>query len=79
MNPTLAGFLQVGLLLVALAVCYKPLGDYIARVFTSDKDLRVESVFYRRDGHRLQRLTSAGAPTPGPCWRSPVSAWCSST
>ena len=50
MNPTLAGFLQVGLLLVALAVCYKPLGDYIARVFTSDKDLRVEKSFYRLMG-----------------------------
>ncbi|HXC83736.1 MAG TPA: potassium-transporting ATPase subunit KdpA [Trebonia sp.] len=50
MNPTLAGFLQVGLLLVALAVCYKPLGDYIARVFTSPKHLRVEKSFYRLMG-----------------------------
>jgi potassium-transporting ATPase potassium-binding subunit len=50
MNPTLAGFLQVGLLVVALAICYKPLGDYIARVFTSDKDLRVEKSFYRLMG-----------------------------
>jgi potassium-transporting ATPase potassium-binding subunit len=50
MNPTLAGFLQVGLLILALAICYKPLGDYIARVFTSNKDLRVEKSFYRLMG-----------------------------
>jgi K+-transporting ATPase ATPase A chain len=50
MNPTLAGFLQVGLLILALVICYKPLGDYIARVFTSDKDLRVEKSFYRLMG-----------------------------
>jgi potassium-transporting ATPase potassium-binding subunit len=50
MNPTLAGFLQVGLLIVALAICWKPLGDYIARVFTSNKHLRVEKSFYRLMG-----------------------------
>jgi K+-transporting ATPase ATPase A chain len=50
MNPTLAGFLQVGLLIVALAACYKPLGDYIARVFTSTKHLRAEAGFYRLMG-----------------------------
>jgi potassium-transporting ATPase potassium-binding subunit len=47
MNPSLAGFLQAALLVVALAACYKPLGDYIARVFMSPKHLRVESAFYR--------------------------------
>ncbi|MCW2892145.1 MAG: potassium-transporting ATPase subunit [Actinomycetia bacterium] len=47
MNSSLAGFLQVALLVVVLAVCYKPLGDYIARVFTSPKHLRVEKGFYR--------------------------------
>jgi potassium-transporting ATPase potassium-binding subunit len=50
MNPSLAGFLQVALLVAVLAACYKPLGDYIARVFTSDKDLRVEKSFYRLMG-----------------------------
>jgi potassium-transporting ATPase potassium-binding subunit len=50
MNPTLAGFLQVGLLVVALAACYKPLGDYMARIFMSDKHLRVEKSFYRLMG-----------------------------
>jgi potassium-transporting ATPase potassium-binding subunit len=47
MNPSLAGVLQVVLLVVVLAVCYKPLGDYLARVFTSPKHLRVEKAFYR--------------------------------
>ena len=50
MNPSLAGVLQLVLLVAALAVCYKPLGDYIARVFTSPKHLRVESGFYRLMG-----------------------------
>jgi K+-transporting ATPase ATPase A chain len=49
-SPALAGFLQVGLLVLALAICYKPLGDYIARVVTSDKDWRVERVIYRAMG-----------------------------
>ena len=39
MSSTVAGLLQVGLLLLALAVVYKPLGDYMARVFTSEKHL----------------------------------------
>ncbi|MGH3268876.1 MAG: potassium-transporting ATPase subunit KdpA [Trebonia sp.] len=47
MNPSLAGLLQIVLLVAALAVCYKPLGDYIARVFMSPKHLRAESAFYR--------------------------------
>jgi potassium-transporting ATPase potassium-binding subunit len=47
MNPSLAGLLQIILLVAALAACYKPLGDYMARVFTSAKHLRVESAFYR--------------------------------
>jgi potassium-transporting ATPase potassium-binding subunit len=50
MSPALAGVLQVGLLIIALTVCYKPLGDYIARVVTSDKDWRVERVIYRTMG-----------------------------
>jgi K+-transporting ATPase ATPase A chain len=49
-SPALAGFLQVGLLVGALAICYRPLGDYIARVVTTDKDWRVERVIYRTMG-----------------------------
>jgi K+-transporting ATPase ATPase A chain len=47
MNPSLAGSLQLLLLVVALAACWKPLGDYMARIFASGKHLRVESAFYR--------------------------------
>jgi len=50
MSSSLAGILQIVALVAALAICYKPLGDYIARVFTSPKHLRVESAFYRLMG-----------------------------
>jgi K+-transporting ATPase ATPase A chain len=47
MSDTTAGLLQIGALLTALAVCYRPLGGYMARVFTSERDLRIERVVYR--------------------------------
>ncbi len=47
MSSSLAGVLQIVLLVAALVACYKPLGDYIARIFTSDKHLRPERAFYR--------------------------------
>ncbi|OLF06943.1 potassium-transporting ATPase subunit KdpA [Actinophytocola xinjiangensis] len=43
----MAGLLQVGVLLAALAAVHKPLGDYMARVFTSTRHLAVERVVYR--------------------------------
>lgn len=42
-----AGLGQVGLLLVALAVVYRPFGDYMAHVFTSHRHWRVEKLIYR--------------------------------
>ena len=50
MSPALAGFLQVGLLVLALALCWRPLGDYIARVMTSDQHWRPERRLYRLMG-----------------------------
>jgi potassium-transporting ATPase potassium-binding subunit len=50
MNSALAGVLQIVLLVVVLAICYKPLGDYIARIFTTSKHLKVELAFYRLMG-----------------------------
>jgi len=50
MSSSLAGILQILMLVAALAVCYKPLGDYIAGVFMSKKHLRVEQGFYRLVG-----------------------------
>jgi K+-transporting ATPase ATPase A chain len=47
MSSSLAGILQIALLVVALAACYKPLGDYIARIFTTEKHLRAETAIYR--------------------------------
>ncbi|WP_026421199.1 potassium-transporting ATPase subunit KdpA [Actinokineospora inagensis] len=47
MSDTMAGLLQVGLLVVALAVVYRPFGDYMARVYTGSKHSRVERAVYR--------------------------------
>jgi potassium-transporting ATPase potassium-binding subunit len=50
MSSTGAGWLQFALLFAALAACYVPVGNYIAHVFTSDKDWRVERGFYKLIG-----------------------------
>jgi potassium-transporting ATPase potassium-binding subunit len=50
MNSSLAGILQIVLLVAALAICYKPLGNYIAHIFMSPKHLRVEKGFYKLIG-----------------------------
>ncbi|WP_232662409.1 potassium-transporting ATPase subunit KdpA [Pseudonocardia sp. TRM90224] len=47
MPSTLAGLLQAGSLVLLLALCYRPLGDYMARVYSSEKHWRVEKVLYR--------------------------------
>jgi potassium-transporting ATPase potassium-binding subunit len=47
MNSSLAGWLQVALLVAALAACYVPLGNWIARIFTTDKHWRVERGVYK--------------------------------
>jgi len=47
MNATVAGLLQIGVLLIALAAAYRPLGDYMAKVYTSKKHLKVERAIYR--------------------------------
>jgi K+-transporting ATPase ATPase A chain len=47
MSDTTAGLLQVALLIAALAACYRPLGAYMARTYTSEHDSRVERVLYK--------------------------------
>ncbi|HXP19034.1 MAG TPA: potassium-transporting ATPase subunit KdpA [Streptosporangiaceae bacterium] len=47
MSSAAAGWLQAGLLIVALAVCYVPVGNYMARIFTSEKHWRVERGLYK--------------------------------
>src|SRR5260221_5983788 len=50
MSSTGAGWLQFALLVAALAACYVPLGNYIAHIFTTDKDWAVERGFYKLIG-----------------------------
>ncbi|WP_103507603.1 potassium-transporting ATPase subunit KdpA [Streptomyces sp. SM13] len=50
MSPVLADVLQVTALIVALALVHRPLGDYMAAVFSSGKHLRVEKWIYRAVG-----------------------------
>ncbi|MEU3985615.1 potassium-transporting ATPase subunit KdpA [Streptomyces sp. NPDC026672] len=50
MGPVLAGVLQLLALIGALALCYAPLGTYMARVYSSPKHLRVERWIYRGIG-----------------------------
>src|ERR1700751_1129693 len=50
MSSTAAGWLQFALLVAALAACSVPLGNYIARVFTSKNHWQVERGIYKLCG-----------------------------
>ncbi|MGB9227297.1 potassium-transporting ATPase subunit KdpA [Mycobacterium sp.] len=50
MSTTTAGIVFLVLLVVALVAVHVPFGDYMYRVYTSEKDMRVESVIYRLIG-----------------------------
>ncbi|MFG2561408.1 potassium-transporting ATPase subunit KdpA [Streptomyces sp. NPDC048496] len=50
MSPVLAGVLQLLALVVALGLAYRPLGDYMAGVYSSKKHLRVEKWIYKAIG-----------------------------
>ncbi|MEU9206182.1 potassium-transporting ATPase subunit KdpA [Streptomyces sp. NPDC048332] len=50
MSPVLAGVLQVLALVVALGLVYRPLGDYMAGVYSSPRHLRVEKWIYKAIG-----------------------------
>jgi potassium-transporting ATPase potassium-binding subunit len=50
MSVAAAGWLQFGLLIVALAACYVPVGNYMAHIFTTDKHWRVERGIYKAIG-----------------------------
>jgi potassium-transporting ATPase potassium-binding subunit len=50
MGTTTAGIVFLVSLILALAVSYRPLGDYMAKVFQSDHHLRVERWVYRATG-----------------------------
>jgi K+-transporting ATPase ATPase A chain len=56
----MAGVLQVGVVIVVLAAAYVPLGDYMARVFRSARDVAPERLIYRLarvDSRREQTWT----------------------
>ncbi|MGW7410879.1 potassium-transporting ATPase subunit KdpA [Streptomyces sp. NPDC054863] len=50
MSPVLAGVLQLLALVAALALAYRPLGDYMAGVYSSPKHLRAEKWIYKAIG-----------------------------
>ncbi|MFE5738876.1 potassium-transporting ATPase subunit KdpA [Streptomyces celluloflavus] len=50
MNDTLAGWLQILLLVLALALTFRPLGDHIARVLTGTRHTKAERLIYRAAG-----------------------------
>jgi len=47
MSVVEAGWLQAGLLVLALGLSYRPLGDYMAHILTSTKHWRVEKGLYK--------------------------------
>ncbi|MER7336341.1 potassium-transporting ATPase subunit KdpA [Streptomyces sp. NPDC000075] len=50
MSPVLAGVLQLLALMAALALAYRPLGDYMAKVYSSERHYRPEKWIYKAIG-----------------------------
>lgn len=50
MSPQTAGVLQLLALIAALGLSYRPLGDYMARVYSSEKHYRPEKWIYKAIG-----------------------------
>ncbi|MFH8688100.1 potassium-transporting ATPase subunit KdpA [Streptomyces sp. CB02115] len=50
MSSQVAGLLQLTALIAALALAYRPLGDYMARVYSSEKNYRPEKWIYKAIG-----------------------------
>ncbi|MFB7341107.1 potassium-transporting ATPase subunit KdpA [Streptomyces hydrogenans] len=50
MSPVLAGVLQLLALVAALGLSYRPLGDHMARVYSSERHLRPEKWIYKAIG-----------------------------
>ncbi|MFJ8669927.1 potassium-transporting ATPase subunit KdpA [Streptomyces sp. NPDC093600] len=50
MSPVLAGILQLLALVVALGLSYRPLGDHMARVYSSERHYRPEKWIYKAIG-----------------------------
>jgi potassium-transporting ATPase potassium-binding subunit len=52
MSTTTAGILFAGSLVIALALAYRPLGDYMYRVYTGTRHTRAEKLIFRLIGVR---------------------------
>ncbi|MGH3772412.1 MAG: potassium-transporting ATPase subunit KdpA [Pseudonocardiaceae bacterium] len=68
MSDTTAGLIQLGLLLALLIAGYRPVGDYLARVYAAPTHLRAEQVIYRLirvDPDADQRWTTYAAGVLG--------------
>ncbi|MFG1706517.1 potassium-transporting ATPase subunit KdpA [Nonomuraea sp. M3C6] len=65
MSSTLAGMLFIASLLLALAVSYKPLGDYMYRVYTGTRHSGVERLIYRLLGVKADAEQSWGVYARG--------------
>ncbi|MCM1973049.1 potassium-transporting ATPase subunit KdpA [Streptomyces sp. G1] len=50
MSPVLAGVLQLLALIAALALAYRPLGDHMARVYSSERHYKPEKWIYKAIG-----------------------------
>jgi len=50
MSSAVAGWLQLALLVLAVAICYVPLGNWMALIFTTQKHWRVELAVYQLTG-----------------------------
>ena len=60
MNTTTAAILFIAVLVAALAVVHAPFGDYMARVYSSPRHLRVERGIYRLVGVDADREQTWG-------------------
>ncbi|MET3804941.1 K+-transporting ATPase ATPase A chain [Nakamurella sp. UYEF19] len=47
MSPAIIAALEIALVIAVLAAIHVPLGDYIAKIYTSQKDWKLEKGFYR--------------------------------
>lgn len=63
MSTTAAGIIFLAVLVAALVLVHVPFGDYMYRVYTAQKDSRVESLIYRLIGVDARSEQTCGAYT----------------
>ncbi|MDT4933327.1 MAG: potassium-transporting ATPase potassium-binding subunit [Pseudonocardiales bacterium] len=73
MTDTWAGIIFLATLIAALALVHKPLGDYMARVLTGKKHLRVERGIYQAGGIDAEADQTWGSYLRSVLWFSGVS------